>query len=228
MNDARPEPIWDLLQLLFRPHPWHGISVGDKCPEKVNAFIEIVPTDTVKYELDKAIGYLKVDRPQKFSNVYPTLYGFIPRTYCGEENGAYCSLKTKREGIMGDGDPLDICVLSEKVITHGDVILEAIPIGGLRMIDGDEADDKIIAVLDGDAVYGLWQEISQMPPAMLERLKHYFLTYKHAPDSLQPEHVQITHVYGREEAYEVIRRARVDYDVRFKDLKQLMAAALKG
>ena len=63
---------------------------------------------------------------------------------------------------------------------------------------------------------------------MLERLKHYFLTYKHAPDSLQPEHVSITHVYGREEAYEVIRRARVDYDVRFKDLKQMMSAALKG
>jgi inorganic pyrophosphatase len=229
-NDSgdRPEPFWEVLSLLYKPHPWHGIDVGKMAPEKVNAYIEIVPTDTVKYELDKTTGYLKIDRPQKFSNVYPTLYGFIPRTYCGEESGDLCAKRTGRTGIKGDGDPLDICVLSEKVITHGDVILEAIPIGGLRMIDGDEADDKIIAVLDGDAIYGLWREISQMPPAMLERLKHYFLTYKHNPDSLQPEHVAITHVYGREEAYEVIRRSRVDYDTRFKDLRQMMTAALKG
>ena len=118
-----------------------------------------VPTDTVKYELDKPSGYLKVDRPQKFSNVYPTLYGFIPRTYCGEENGAFCAQRTGRTGIMGDGDPLDICVLSEKPISHGDILLYAIPIGGLRMIDGQEADDKIIAILEGDAVYGALREV---------------------------------------------------------------------
>ena len=228
MAESNPEPIWDLLGLLFKPHPWHGISPGDGCPERLTAYIEIVPTDTVKYELDKTTGYLKVDRPQKFSNVYPTLYGFVPRTYCGESSGAFCEARTGKKGIQGDGDPLDICVLSEKDISHGDILLEAIPIGGLRMIDGDEADDKIIAVLDGDAIFGLWREISQMPPAMLERLKHYFLTYKHAPDSLKPAHVEITHVYGREEAFEVIRRARADYDKRFAGIQQLLTAALRG
>ncbi|KAA0250921.1 inorganic pyrophosphatase [Acidobacteria bacterium ACD] len=218
----------ELTRLLYRPHPWHGIPVGEKAPERVNAYIEIVPTDTVKYELDKETGYLKVDRPQKFSNVYPTLYGFIPRTYCGEENGAFCAKRTGREGIVGDGDPLDICVLSEKDITHGDVIVEAVPIGGLRMIDGHEADDKIIAVLEGDAVYGLWREVSQMPPPMLERLKHYFLTYKAAPDALHPHNVEIPHVYGREEAYEVIRRSRADYERKFEALSRLLAAGSGG
>src|SRR5262249_44952591 len=74
----------EILSFLYRRHPWHGIAIGDDAPRRVTAFIEIVPTDTVKYELDKATGHLKIDRPQKFSNVYPTLYGLIPQTYCGE------------------------------------------------------------------------------------------------------------------------------------------------
>jgi inorganic pyrophosphatase len=227
MKEGRSDPVWERVGLLYRSHPWHGIPIGEGAPERVTAYIEIVPTDTVKYELDKASGYLRVDRPQKFSNVYPTLYGFIPQTYCGPENGAFCAEKTGRPGIMGDGDPLDVCVLSEKSISHGDVIVEAIPIGGLRMLDGDEADDKIIAVLDGDAVYGSWREIYQSPPTLIERLKHYFLTYKQPPGSPNPR-IEITDVYGREEAYEIIRRSRVDYDNRFAGLKELLATVLKS
>ena len=67
---------------LHKAHPWHGIDPGN--PEEIRAFIEIVPTDTVKYEVDKITGYLSLDRPQKFSNIVPSLYGFIPRTDCGE------------------------------------------------------------------------------------------------------------------------------------------------
>jgi inorganic pyrophosphatase len=220
-GDELTKETWDLLKILFRPHPWHGIAIGAAAPEKVTVYVEIVPTDTVKYELDKATGYLKVDRPQKFSNVYPTLYGFIPQTYCGEENGAYCSMRTGREGIVGDGDPLDICVLSEKPISHGDIILQAIPIGGLRMIDRNQADDKIIAVLEGDAVYGAWREIYQLPPPLIERLKHYFLTYKQSPDA--PKRVvEIPDLYGREEAYEVIRTTQNDYEKKFGKLHELM------
>ena len=114
----------------FKSHPWHGISIGDNAPNVVTAFIEIVPTDTVKYEIDKESGYLKIDRPQKFSNVVPTLYGFIPQTYCDAKVAEFASLKSGKTVIKGDGDPLDICVLSEKTITHGDIILQAIPIGG--------------------------------------------------------------------------------------------------
>jgi inorganic pyrophosphatase len=212
------------LPLLFKPHPWHGIPIGDDAPQKVNCFIEIVPTDTVKYELDKQTGYLKVDRPQKFSNVCPSLYGLIPQTHCGEQVGAYCCERTGRTGIVGDGDPMDICVLTEKSFSHGDIILRAIPIGGLRMIDGNEADDKIIAVMEGDALYGGWRDISASPPALIERLQHYFLTYKQAPGAA-PARVEITHVYDRQEAYEVIGRSRRDYEAHYASLKARIAAA---
>ncbi|HZR83654.1 MAG TPA: inorganic pyrophosphatase [Candidatus Binatia bacterium] len=214
--------VADVLPFLYRRHPWHGIAIGDQAPRKVTAFIEIVPTDTVKYELDKATGHLKIDRPQKFSNVYPTLYGFLPQTYCGDETGAFCGERTGRTGIVGDGDPLDVCVLCERDISHGDILVHAIPIGGLRMIDHDQADDKIIAVLEGDAVYGNWLEIDESPSALIERLKHYFLTYKQTPGARDPR-VEITHVYGREEAYEVIHRTQIDYDRKYGHLKALLA-----
>jgi inorganic pyrophosphatase len=223
MAESKPLRLEDALPFLYRRHPWHGLSIGDDAPRKVTAFIEIVPTDTVKYELDKATGYLKIDRPQKFSNVYPSLYGFIPQTYCGDETGAFCSSRTGRAAIRGDGDPLDICVLSERDISHGDIVVQAIPIGGLRMIDGDEADDKIIAVLEGDAVYGGWLEIEESPAALVERLRHYFLTYKQVPGPGKVR-VEITHVYGREEAYEVIRRTQLDYEAKFSELRALIAS----
>jgi inorganic pyrophosphatase len=222
MAESKPLRFADALPLLYKRHPWHGVSIGPDAPAKVTAFIEIVPGDTVKYELDKQTGYLKIDRPQKFSNVYPTLYGFIPQTYCGAETGAFCSERTGRPGIVGDGDPLDVCVLSERDISHGDILVRAIPVGGLRMIDGNEADDKIVAVLEGDAVYGNWLEIEESPAALVERLKHYFLTYKQAPNAAKAR-VEITHVYDREEAYEVIRRTQVDYAARFRELRELMA-----
>ncbi|MGZ4056242.1 MAG: inorganic pyrophosphatase, partial [Bacteroidia bacterium] len=190
------------------------ISIGEKAPEIVTAFIEIVPTDTVKYEIDKETGYLKIDRPQKFSNVVPTLYGFIPQTYCDVKVAEFAALKSGREVKKGDGDPLDICVLSEKTITHGDIILQAIPIGGFRLIDKGEADDKIIAVMKADEVFESWKDINDCTEAVIDRLKHYFLTYKNIPGTEHPT-CEITHIYGREEAYEVIARSREDYKNKF-------------
>ncbi|MCB1113639.1 MAG: inorganic pyrophosphatase [Chlamydiia bacterium] len=193
-----------------RAHPWHGVSAGEHAPEQVNCYIEIVPTDTVKYELDKETGLLKVDRPQKFSSLCPTLYGFIPQTYCGHLVAEHCMEKTKLKGIDGDHDPMDICVLTEKTIPRGDILLSAIPIGGFRMIDGNEADDKIIAVMTGDFVYGQYKDVSELPSHVVARLKHYFVTYKEAPNESSHQ-VKITHTYGHEEAYEVIRRSQKDY-----------------
>ena len=210
---------------LYAAHPWHGVPHETETQGIFNAYIEIVPTDTVKYELDKATGHLKIDRPQKFSNVYPSLYGFLPQTYCGDETGAFCSERTGRPRIIGDGDPLDVCVLCERDVSHGDILVQAVPIGGLRMIDGNEADDKIIAVLEGDAVYGNWLEIDESPAALIARLKHYFLTYKQTPGATEAR-VEITHVYGREEAYEVIRRTQVDYDRKYGHLRTLLAEAV--
>ncbi len=193
----------------YKAHPWHGIPIGENAPELVNAFIEIVPQDTVKYEIDKQTGYLKIDRPQKYSNIVPALYGFIPQTYCGENIAEYAREQSGVDIKEGDGDPLDICVLCEKNIPHGDLLCEAIPIGGLRLVDKGEADDKLIAVLKDDEVYGKFRDISELPPNVVKRLKHYFLTYKNLPE--EPTVCVVTNIYGREEAYEVIRRSRDDY-----------------
>jgi inorganic pyrophosphatase len=174
------------------------------------------PSDTVKYELDKDTGLLKIDRPQRFSNVCPTLYGFIPQTHCGSHNAELTARRTGRAGIVGDGDPLDICVLTEKMIPRGDIVLQARPIGGLRMIDRGEADDKVIAILEGDASYGAWRDVHQVPKSLIDRLRHYFLTYKAGPDALDLA-VEITHIYDREEAHDVIRRSQLDYRSLFPD-----------
>ena len=195
----------------FRAHPWHGVELGADSPAIVTVYVEIVPTDTVKYELDKATGLLKVDRPQRFSNTVPSLYGFLPRTLCADRVGEFCSKATGRPGIVGDADPMDICVLTEKTIGHGDLLVRAIPIGGLRMIDNTEADDKIIAVMADDAVYGSMRDISDSPTSVIERLRHYFLTYKEVPGEHSSRRVEITHVYGREEAHAVIRASQADY-----------------
>lgn len=193
----------------FKAHPWHGIEPGNKLPEEIRAFIEISPTDTVKYEIDKTSGYLKIDRPQKYSNVVPALYGFIPQTYCGDQLASLCMAASGLEQIKGDGDPLDILVLTDRVIPRGDIIVDAIPIGGLRLLDKNEADDKIIAVLKGDYIYGAFNDLADLPNGTVERIKHYFVTYKDMPSVNRT--VEVLLVYGKEEAYSVIRAGIADY-----------------
>jgi len=188
----------------WRPHPWHGLEPGPNAPRIVNAYIEITPFDLMKYEVDKASGYLRVDRPQRTSSQPPSLYGFIPQTYCGER------VRLLAEGCeRGDGDPLDICVISERPINHSEVLLRARVVGGLKIIDRGEADDKIISVLEGDYVWGEAQEIGDLPAALLERIEHYFSTYKLVPD--EPPKIQVAGRYGFAAAAAVIRAAIEDY-----------------
>lgn len=202
--------LHELLAILFQAHPWHGVEPGKDAPNLLNAYIELVPTDTVKYELDKPSGHLRVDRPQLFSSLCPSLYGFIPQTFCGDLVGELCSERVNVQGIEGDGDPMDICVLTEKAFTHGDFFVRARPIGGMRMIDGTEADDKIIAVLESDVAYGHFKDIHDCPKGLVDRLKHYFLSYKQLPNEA-PRRVEIADVYDRAEAIEVIERSLRDY-----------------
>lgn len=227
MSKQPIDPVWQLMGVLFRGHPWHGVHIGDQAPLKITCYIEVVPSNQIKYELDKTTGILRVDRPQKYSNICPTPYGFIPQTHCAEQVAALSSERTGKTGIMGDDDPLDVCVLTEKNIEQGDILLEAYPIGGLRMLDGDEADDKIIAVMEGDAIYGDLTDVSELQPLVLDRIKHYFLTYKEAPGSGNRK-VTISDVYGRDEAHEVILRSQNDYKSRFGNLEELLTAALRG
>lgn len=208
------------LSLFFQAHPWHGVSPGENAPDIVTSYIEMVPTDAVKYEVDKASGILKLDRPQRFSSQPPCLYGFIPRTYCDTRVGQRCAARLKRAEIVGDGDPIDICVLTEKPITHGAVLIEAIPIGGLRMIDGNQADDKIIAVLKGDSVYGGWRDLKDAPTPLIDRLRHYFLTYKALPDQPNPP-VEIAEIYDAAEARETIKTSFEDYKAKYGQLTNL-------
>jgi len=216
------DPIGKLMGLRYKSHPWHGINIGKNAPKSLISFIEMVPTDTVKYEVDKESGYLRIDRPQKYSNVVPSLYGFVPQTYCADLVAEYSNEKTGRNDIVGDNDPLDICVLTEKEIVHGDIIVQSKPIGGFRMIDGNEADDKIIAVLEGDAVFDIYNDVSELPQIIVDRLKHYFLTYKDLPGN--PSNVEITDTYGREEALEVISRSMKDYRNKLNNLGSLLVS----
>ncbi|HCZ23052.1 MAG TPA: inorganic pyrophosphatase, partial [Rikenellaceae bacterium] len=179
-------------------------------PEEVRAFIEIGPTDTVKYEVDKESGYLSLDRPQKFSNIVPSLYGFLPRTYCAKKMAELTNTALARYDIEGDGDPLDICVLTEKDVTHGDIIVRARPIGGLRLLDHNQADDKIVAVLKNDAVYGQYNDIEELPLSITRRLIHYFTTYKDIPGETK-KRMQFISIYGADVAKEVIKRSMKDY-----------------
>ena len=192
----------------WRPHPWHGLDVGEDPPRVVCAFIEITPFDLVKYEVDKRTGYLRVDRPQRTSSSPPTLYGFIPRTYCAARVSALSPGSAR-----GDGDPLDICVLSERPIDKSEIILRARVVGGLRIVDAGEADDKIIAVLQSDAIWGEATKLADLPPALIERLRHYFLTYKLVPG--QPARVTIDEVYDASSAHQVVEAAIADYVAEF-------------
>jgi inorganic pyrophosphatase len=189
----------------FRPHPWHGIAVGPAPPDVLNVFVEITPFDLMKYEVDKVSGYLRVDRPQRTSSQPPSLYGFIPRTYCHER---VCRLTP--EADHGDGDPLDICVLSERPISRAEIIVPARVVGGFQLLDGGEADDKIIAVLEKDFIWGGVEDVTGLPEVLVERLHHYFMTYKLVPG--EDQRIRVQRTYGKEHALKVIETAMADYE----------------
>jgi inorganic pyrophosphatase len=186
------------------------LSAGENAPTRVNAYIEITPFDVVKYEVDKETGYLVVDRPQRGSSSPPMLYGFIPRTYCGERVAALC------EGVdRSDGDPLDICVISERPINRIEIVIRARVVGGLQMIDGGEADDKIIAVLDNDPAWSEVADISGLPQMLVSRIEHYFASYKTLPG--EPNTVEIPWTYGANHAAKVVDASMADYVETFGD-----------
>lgn len=193
---------------LFRPHPWHGLEVGPSPPDVLNVFVEITPYDLIKYEVDKVSGYLRVDRPQRGSSQPPALYGFVPRTFCGDRV-RHLSPRSK----VGDGDPLDIAVLCERPITRNEVIVRARVVGGMQMVDNGEADDKIVAVLENDYVWGHVREIGKLPKVLVERLQHYFLTYKLVPG--EAARAGIRRIYGYGHAVKVVLAAMEDYQSSF-------------
>lgn len=192
----------------WRPHPWHGLEPGKNPPVQLQAYIEITPFDSVKYEISKTTGYLRVDRPQRSSSVPPALYGFVPKTYCGPRVTALSP-----KAVVGDGDPLDVCVISERPINRSDILVHTRVIGGLQCVDGNEADDKIIAVLENDDMHGEIDELSDLPEVLIDRLRHYFSTYKMVPGEESQMSVEMT--YGLEHAKKVIQASLEDYEEAF-------------
>jgi inorganic pyrophosphatase len=139
-------------------NPWHDIELGDDFPEVIRAVVEVPKDSKVKYELDKATGMIKVDRVLFSSVHYPANYGFIPKTYCD------------------DDDPLDILILGQLSVVPL-AIMRARPIGLLKMVDQGQSDDKIIAVHINDPEYAHYRSIHDLPPHRLAELKHFFEAY---------------------------------------------------
>lgn len=140
-------------------HPYHSVSPGAKPPYIVTSYIECPMGSKIKYELDKKSGLLQVDRILHSAVHYPSNYGFIPQTYCG------------------DKDPLDILVIGQEAVTPG-CLMSARPIGGMHMIDQGEDDFKVVAVHDNDPYFKEISDVSQLPSHVLTEIQHFFTTYK--------------------------------------------------
>ncbi|MBF5050486.1 Inorganic pyrophosphatase [Candidatus Clavichlamydia salmonicola] len=212
------------MTLQNRLHPWHGVHLSDNNLKTMNCYIEILTGDNIKFEIDKPSGILRVDRPQKYSNASPCLYGMLPKTYSGKQVAAFCGKKINREGISGDHDPIDVCVLSDNTIQQRDILVSIKILGGFRLIDNDEADDKLIGVVEGDPAYSQYQEIEELPEAILLRIEHYFLSYKESPANLKnnsKRKIELIGRYGRLEALEIIQLSQQDYINEVSSIKML-------
>ena len=173
-------------------NPWHDVAFGDNAPNVVNGIIEIPKGNRAKYELDKDSGMLKLDRVLFSSVYYPANYGFIPRTYCD------------------DNDPLDILVISQIDIVPM-CIVSAKVIGVMRMIDGGEADDKIIAVAEGDPSVSHINDISELPQHFISELQSFFEDYK----KLEHKTVKVEGFQNNVLAREIVQTAISDYNLKF-------------
>ncbi len=170
-------------------HPWHQVSLYPQFPKIIPAIIEVPKGSQLKYELDKNSGLVKVDRVLYSAVHYPANYGFIPKTYCE------------------DNDPLDILVLGQFPVSPL-TIMRARPIGVMKMIDSGEPDDKIIAVHEDDPAYQCYGHIRQLPPHLLKMLKRFFEDYK----ILEKKRVKIDKFLGPEEALKLIEKAHQSYE----------------
>ncbi len=164
-----------------------NLSAGKNPPEEINVFIEIPQGVSVKYELDKESGAIFVDRFLYTEMEYPFNYGFVPNT------------------IAGDGDPVDVLVLSTKPVVPG-VIIPSKPIGMLEMTDEAGVDEKVIAVpLEKiNPPFGKYNDVSELPQKLKDEIKYFFEHYKEKEPN---KWVKIKGWKSKEVALEVIRKA---------------------
>lgn len=169
-------------------HPWHDVSIGKDSPINVTGIIEIPKNCRAKYELDKDSGLLVLDRVLYSSINYPANYGFIPQTYCD------------------DDDPLDILVISQIEIVPM-CLVDARPIGVMRMMDEGEMDDKIIAVATHDMSVNHYEDISELPEHWIKELRSFFENYK----ELENKTVVVEDFQNKATAHEIIEQSKKDY-----------------
>ncbi len=167
---------------------WHSISSARVTPEEFIVVIEIGKGSKTKYELDKETGFLILDRILHTSTHYPANYGFIPRTY-GD-----------------DGDPLDVLMLCSETIQPM-TLCRVRPIGVIFMLDNGKSDEKIIAVPVGDPNYSIYNDITDLPPHLIDEIKHFFTVYK----SLEHKTTAVKEQGNRAEAIQVIKKCLENY-----------------
>ncbi|MBI3890327.1 MAG: inorganic diphosphatase [Candidatus Wallbacteria bacterium] len=169
-------------------HPWHDIPLPDDLESGFPAIIEIPKGSKNKYELDKELGILRVDRVLFSAVHYPANYGFIPRTYCD------------------DGDPLDILVLGQEPV-HPVTLVTARAIGVMTMRDDKGIDDKIVGIHVHDPAYSDYCDISELPRHVLLELRRFFEDYK----QLERKVVEVDEFRGPAEAMRILREAVEGY-----------------
>lgn len=172
---------------------WHEIGAGESVPEVVNVIVEIPKGSKNKYEIDKETGLIKLDRAMKSSQDYPFDYGFVPQT------------------LWEDGDALDVILLTTYPLAIG-ILVEARPVAVMRMIDGGEGDDKIIAVPKNDPRWEEVRDLSDINKHTIKEIQHFLETYK----SIEGKSVEISGVEGREQALEAVKKGLQMYQEKFK------------
>ncbi len=167
---------------------WHDIHPGRISPTSFDAVVEITKGSKKKYELDKEVGLLRLDRILYTSTIYPANYGFIPRTYAE------------------DFDPLDVLILCSESIEPL-TLVSCYPIGVISMIDGGRPDEKIISIPFTDPMYNGYKDISELPAHTFEEMRHFFTVYK----SLENKRTAVNEVSGPKRAVEIIQNSIDNY-----------------
>lgn len=171
---------------------WHDIGKDRITENKFDALIEIPKGSKAKYELDKATGLIRLDRILYTSTVYPSNYGFIPRT------------------LADDGDPLDVLVLCNERI-YPMTLVQCTPIGVIKMVDGGELDEKIIAVAVNDPNYMNFYDIKELPSHVFDEMMHFFEVYK----MLEHKQTTVKEICHKYEAIEIVRKCMGLYNAKY-------------
>lgn len=173
---------------------WHDIDENRIKKDEFIAVVEIPKGCKNKYELDKETGFLKLDRILYTATHYPANYGFIPRTYAG------------------DNDPLDVLILCQEEI-YPLTLVSCYPIGALRMVDDNEEDEKIIAIAKKDPFLNTYKDISEIPAQVSAEIMHFFEVYK----QLEGKQTTVDKIMGREEAEQIIEKSIENYKNKFEN-----------